>query len=109
MADPSIPEIPQSFKDQIQDCLSHLYDYAFLQDHEFVRLLIPNVAPSQRVQVFRQRIIDTIENFSPGNKVDFHSRQARTYNVLSLRYVEGHDPHDLMEQLAFSPRQFYRE
>ncbi len=101
--------IPQLFKEQIQDCLSHLYDYAFLQDHEVVRLLTPNVAATQRVQVFRQLIIDTIEHFSPGVKVDFHSRQARTYNILLLRYIEGHDPQDLMQQLAFSQRQFYRE
>jgi CheY-like chemotaxis protein len=102
-------ETPQEFKEQVQDCLSHLYDYAFLQDHPLVQKLTPNVAASQRVQVFRQLILDTIEQFSPGIKVDFHSRQARTYNILLLRYIEGHDPLDVQQQLAFSPRQFYRE
>jgi CheY-like chemotaxis protein len=104
-----MPDIPQLFKDQVQDCLSHLYDYAFLQDHPIVRQLTPEIAVPQRVQVFRQLMIDSIEHFSPGAKVDFHSRQARTYNILLLRYIEGHDPLDVQQQLAFSPRQFYRE
>jgi CheY-like chemotaxis protein len=97
------------FVEQVQDCLSHLYDYAFLQDHPVVALLTPDSAASQRVQVFRQTVIDAIEHFSPGSKIDFHSRQARTYNVLVLRYIEGHDPQDVLEQLAFSERQYYRE
>jgi len=102
-------DIPQHFKDQIRECLSHLYDYAFLQDHPIVHSLTPSVPAAQRVQAFRQIIIDTIEHFSPGIKVDFHSRQARTYNILLLRYIEGHEPPLLLDQLALSERQFYRE
>src|SRR5689334_14866313 len=102
-------DIPADFVEHVQDCLSRLYDYAFLQDHPIVALLTPGSSAAQRVQVFRQTVIDAIEHFSPGSKINFHSRQARTYNVLVLRYIEGHDPQDVLEQLAFSERQYYRE
>ncbi len=102
-------QIPLLFEQQVRECLSRFYDYAFLQDHPLVQALVPHVLPAQRVQAFRQVVLDSIEKFRPHARMDFHSRQARTYNVLQLRYVEGHDSQDVVQQLAFSERQFYRE
>ena len=64
-------DIPPDFVEHVQDCLSRLYDYAFLQDHPIVALLTPGSSPTQRVQVFRQTVIDAIEHFSPGSKINF--------------------------------------
>src|SRR5579859_3699424 len=103
-------QIPLLFEQQVRECLSRLYDYAFLQDHPLIQALVPHhILPAQRVQVFRQTVLDAIEKFRPQVRMDFHSRQARTYNILLLRYVEGHESQDVVQQLAFSERQFYRE
>src|SRR5579859_1712536 len=101
--------MPIEFEQQVRDCLLHLYDYAFLQSHPLVELLAPNTPTEQRVQAFRELIFKTIENFRPGTKSDFHTRHARAYNILTLRYVEDHDILDVQEQMALSERQFYRE
>jgi CheY-like chemotaxis protein len=104
-----VDNTPENFEQQVRECLFRLYDYAFLRDQPLIHAMTPNTANAQRVQVFRQIVIDAIETFNPGTKVDFHSRQARTYNILLLRYIEGQEPQSVMEQLALSERQFYRE
>ncbi|HLY27231.1 MAG TPA: response regulator [Aggregatilineales bacterium] len=102
-------QVPALFEQQVRECLVRLYDYAFLQDHPIVQALAPDMLPAQRVQAFRQIVLDAIDQFQPDARMDFHSREARIYNILLLRYVEGHESQDVVQQLALSERQFYRE
>jgi hypothetical protein len=44
------------FGQYVRDCLLHLYDYAFLQDHILVGWLVPQTTGANRVRVFRQLI-----------------------------------------------------
>src|SRR5260221_13189054 len=90
------------FEQHVRECLSRLYDYAFLQDHPIVQALTLNTLPAQRVQTFRQVMLDAIESLQPDTKMDFRARQARIYNILLLRYVEGHESQEVMQQLALS-------
>src|SRR5690242_17688342 len=73
------------YEQYVRDCLAHLYDYTFLQDHPLPRLLIPN-APgnASRVQVFRDIVTEAIESLRPGDLSDSQTKDSRIYNILVL-------------------------
>lgn len=98
-----------TFEQQVQACLTHLYDYSFLQSDALVHLLIPNQSGPDRVDAFRTLIQDAIERLRPGATVAFHSKAARSYNILSMRYVVQQQTTEIIRQLALSERQFYRD
>src|SRR5260221_3746561 len=93
----------------VQACLTHLYDYAFLQDHLLVQWLVPQETGARQVHKFRELLIQTIEQMRLGEDTALSSRASRTYNLLALRYIEQQDTQTVIDQLALSERQFYRE
>jgi CheY-like chemotaxis protein len=99
----------EELEQQVRDCLPHLYDYSFLRDHPLVPLLAPDATGANQVQVFRQVITEAIERLRPDTGVTFHSKQARIYNILTLRYIDQQQAQDVMPQLGLSERQFYRD
>jgi len=99
----------EEFEQLVKDCLAHLYDYSFLRDYLLVQLLVPDLYGANQVQVFRQIVTETIERLRPDTGTTFHSKQARIYNLLFLRYIDQQQPQDVMLQLALSERQFYRD
>ncbi len=94
---------------QFQACLTHLYDYAFLFNHPLLAQLIPHESGAERVPLFRERVIQTIEQMRPASNLPFHSKAARAYNVLTLRYIDQQETEAIMQQLALSRRQYFRE
>lgn len=103
------PITPEELEPQVRDCLSHLYDYSFLRDYPLVQLLVPDQSGANQVQSFRQIVNDAIDRLRPDAGATFHSKQARLYNILALRYIDQQQPQDVMHQLALSERQFYRD
>lgn len=99
----------EEFNQQIRDCLVHLYDFAFLQNHPLVQIWFPDISGIQRVQLLRETVIASIENLRPPSDISFHDKEARLYNILILRYVERQPAQDVIQQLALSDRQFYRD
>jgi len=99
----------ETFEQQIQICLNHLYDYTFLQSNALVHLLVSDRTGPDRVDNFRTIVFDAIERLRPGATVAFHSKAARTYNILSMRYVVQQQTSEVIKQLAMSERQFYRD
>ncbi len=105
MSDPAF----ESFEQSVRDCLTHLYDYAFLQEHPLLRLLIPDAkGDASRIQAFRQLISDAIDTLKaePDNP---QSKQSRTYSILSLRYLHQQPVQQVLIKLNLSERQFYRD
>ncbi len=100
---------PENFDQQLQVCLSHLYDYLFLQNYPFVQRLVPEDNNANRVQAFREKIMQALETMRPAPAVPFHARSARPYNVLNMRYVDQLDTDTISNHLALSKRQFWRE
>src|SRR5258707_3568586 len=96
-------------KQAVQACLTHLYDYAFLQDHLLVQWLVPQETGARQVHKFRELLIQTIEQMRLGEDTALSSRASRTYNLLALRYIEQQDTQTVIDQLALSERQFYRD
>jgi CheY-like chemotaxis protein len=98
-----------TFEQHVQACLTHLYDYSFLQSNPLVHLLVPDQTGPDRVDAFRTIVHEAIERLRPGLPVAFHSKAARTYNILSMRYVVQQQTAEVIKQLALSERQFYRD
>ena len=104
-------EPDEHFIQDVQDVLAHLYDYPYLQTHPLTDQLQPDhqFTPQERKRFLRTRILEAIEELNPGPQVPFRSLQARTYNVLNLRYVEGLTVGEVARELAVSERQVYRD
>jgi len=103
--------LPNHFAQQVRDALSHLYDYTHLQRHPLALLFFP-YTPSEgpnRAQRLHRLLLETIEELSPPQHVPFNSPEWRGYRILSSRYVEGQSPQEIMEELAISRRQYFRE
>jgi len=100
---------PESFTQQVRDCLTHLYDISVLQTNPLASQIAPNLTGLQRVQMVRRVLIETVEQLRVRETTGIPSRQERVYSLLLLRYVEGLPIAEVMQQLALSERQFYRE
>jgi CheY-like chemotaxis protein len=99
----------QEFEQLLQNCLLHFYDYAYLQENTLVAYLVPEETTAKRVQLFREHIENSIEKMSPPDNVLPQAKNSRLYNVLTLRYLEQEDIDEIIDQLAISRRQYYRE
>jgi CheY-like chemotaxis protein len=108
---PSTESLPETFVEQVKDVLAHLYEYPYLQTHPLALALRPSQEMSgrERMRFLRTLVLETIESLNPGRGVDLRSPRARSYNMLSLHYVEGHTMHELVTRLALSERQLYRD
>ncbi|MEO8393235.1 MAG: response regulator [Chloroflexota bacterium] len=101
---------PENFELQLRDCLTHYYDYAFLQRHPLVQLLAANTSGEARqVQSFRELIEQAIESLRPGPDSDPASKQARLYNILFFRYINQQQVQQVLHRLNLGERQFYRD
>src|SRR5258708_34797073 len=98
----------EAMEQEVHACLTHLYDYAFLQNNALVHLLISDLTGPDRVQAFRKLILEAIECLKPETNVAFTSKAVRTYNILSMRYIMQEQTSEAIKDLAFSWRKFYR-
>jgi CheY-like chemotaxis protein len=80
-----------------------------LQDHLLVHWLVPQETGARQVHKFRELLIQTIEQMRLGEDSALGSRAGRTYHLLALRYIEQQDTPTVLDQLALSERQYYRE
>ena len=99
----------EEFEQELQNCLLHFYDYAYLQDNPVVKSLFPDVTTADRIQKFRDRITNAIEHLRPPDSTPTLAKGARPYHVLTMRYIEQASIDEITEQMSISRRQFYRE
>jgi CheY-like chemotaxis protein len=100
----------QIAEDAVRDCLAHLYDYTFLQEHPFVRLLVPHIqGNTSRIQVFQQIIFEAIDRLKPYDSANPHTKNNRLYLILHLRYQQQQQVQYVLNQLNLGERQFYRD
>ncbi len=97
--------------EQVRDGLKHLYDFPYLERHQRA---LSDVLSAPRPgetwgQALRREFIAAIEALSPGPSVSFRAPQARLYNLLLLRYVEGLTVHEVARELGLSLRQVHRD
>jgi len=98
--------------EEIREALEHLHQNWYLAQAPIGNWL-PDVAaahqPRVRARLLRRALLDAIELLRPTRPMPFGSREARSYEVLSLRYVEGLDAGEIAEELGVSERQVYRD
>src|SRR3982751_1246778 len=94
---------------QLQNCLSHFYDYAFLYQHVLLTHLFPEADDTLRVQLFREHVTKAIELLQPDTNVVVQEKASRAYNVLTLRYIHQYEIEDILQRLMLSRRQYFRE
>ncbi|MBX3082645.1 MAG: response regulator [Anaerolineae bacterium] len=99
-----------AFEQQVRECLLHLFDYLFLQDHPLVHACVPEAkGDASRIQAFRQLVTDSIESLNPGKEVTPDSRKTRLYQILQMRYLSQQQIQHILHRLNLSERQFYRD
>lgn len=103
-------EPSKEFVDEVKDALEHLYDFPYLEQHRLGQHDTPQ-KPSTDLpgQYLRKKLLAAIESLSPQTGVPFRSPQARLYNLLQLRYVEGMTVQEAAHELRVSLRQTYRD
>lgn len=100
---------PDDFIDLVRDALLHLYDLPRLQTHALAEASGNAGAAASRGGGLRQALLDAIEalHTEPGTAAD--SRPWRTYRILELRYIEGLDVAEVMDEVALGKTQYHRE
>ncbi|NPV10054.1 MAG: response regulator [Anaerolineae bacterium] len=99
-------------EDEVRHALDNLYDAAALAENPIARRL-PQVDarpdPLSRALHLRTVLMEAIEVLQPCRPAAFRSSDARSYEVLSLRFIEGLPMARIAEELHASRRQVYRD
>ena len=99
----------EQFCRELHQVLTHLYDYAYILNHPFCHWWgekeEPGITRSQRV---RQAILEAIELLNPGPRHSPRAPEARSYQILLQRFVEGKTPLQVSKELGITERQLYR-
>jgi CheY-like chemotaxis protein len=98
------------FCSQLKQVLGRLYDFPYLQNHPFATWFSASRQPGvSRSQFIRQIVVEAIETLNPGPRFSPHSLEARGYQILVQRFVEGKSPAEVADDLGIVERQFYRD
>jgi CheY-like chemotaxis protein len=105
-------ETPNVRPGAVREALEHLYENAALAQSSLAQL-IPEVASiaalQPRAQALRRLLLDGIELLRPVRPTAFGDRAARSYQVLSLYYLEEMPIKQIASELGIGDRQAYRE
>jgi CheY-like chemotaxis protein len=63
----------------------------------------------ERAQGLRHTLIQSIESLDPGSQLSPRARERRSYIILYNRYARSMPTWEVMEELAISERQYWRE
>ncbi len=101
----------EAFAEQVKDALSHLYDVAYLPRLGLTYLLTGDgdLSWDERAQALRRMFVQAIERLDPGTDLPLRARERRSYAILFGRYARSMTSQDVMEELAISERQYWRE
>ncbi|MCC7355281.1 MAG: hypothetical protein IT330_16170, partial [Anaerolineae bacterium] len=101
----------EAFTEQVKDALLHLYDVAYLPRLELARFLTDegDLSWDERAQALRRRLIQAIDRLDPGPSLPFIARERRSFTILSARYARSMTSQEVMDELAISERQYWRE
>lgn len=98
--------------EEVYQALACLYDTAALAEVPLIQHF-PQVAGDAdaftRAQRLRTILMEGIELLQPSHPASFRSPDARSYEVLALRFIEGLSMVQIAEELHVSRRQVYRD
>src|SRR5258708_17516262 len=81
----------EAFIEQIKQSLEHLYDFAYLQQHQLARVYdgAGDLSAKTAGRQLRYELITAIESLKSQPDAHFRAPDARLYNLLHLIYVEN--------------------
>jgi CheY-like chemotaxis protein len=98
------------FLQQVREVLSHLYDYAYLESHPFALRYWPGEQNGpHRAQRLHRLLLESLEELHPPGTPAKGTSRAEYYFLLVYRYVEEWPLADIMQELGYSRRQFFRQ
>jgi CheY-like chemotaxis protein len=98
------------FLQQVKDALSHLYDYPYLESHPLaLRWPEPEQIGPNRAQRLHRLLLESIEELHPPGVLVKGTSRAEYYFLLVYRYIEEWPLSDIMQELGYSRRQFFRQ
>jgi len=99
------------FARQVVELYTRLYDLVYLRGHPLADLLPPVDAAPRKEKGWRLHdlLLEIIKELDPGPDAPAFSREWRRYRLMAGRYSRGLDPGAVMQEIAVSRRQYYRE
>jgi CheY-like chemotaxis protein len=105
------PLTRDQFEKWVHSALGHLYDASYLQNHPLANVLLTEEKrhPLNRSQSLRRILLDAIQSLRPEPGRPALSPDWRAYRILELRFIEGLNPTEIMEELKVAKSQFFRD
>jgi len=100
---------PGEFIEAVKEALSHIYDLEYLQTHPLKIEETPSRSFQLTGETLRRELAVAVEALNPGPGTPFQAPQARSYNIIRLRYVQGLTIQRTADDLGLSVRQAYRD
>ena len=99
------------FLQQVKDSLGHLYDYPYLENHPLALRYWPEPEHSgpHRAQRLSRLLLESIEALHPPDTSAKGASRTEYYLLLVYRYVEEWPLPNIMRELGYSRRQFFRQ
>lgn len=104
----SVVGFPAEFEDLVRDALLNLHDPARLETHPLAKGA-PGSSALGRGKWLYRLLLDGVAMLRPTTGMSTTSRSWRTYRILELRYIDGREVTDVIDQLAISRIQYYRD
>ncbi|PIE80315.1 MAG: hypothetical protein CSA11_08295 [Chloroflexi bacterium] len=100
----------KEFTEQVKQALEHLYDFSTLQRLPLAQTLAPVKSQAHKMpgHHLRRELLTAIESISPDEQSSMQSTDARLYNLLQLRYIEGITVQEAANRMGLSARQAHR-
>jgi hypothetical protein len=101
----------EDFAELVHDALSRLYDSHYLQKHPLSKILVDDTEAATLMpsQSLRRVLLEAIQAMRPESGTPAQSPDWRSYRVLELRYIEGLNVAEVMDQLGLAKSQYFRE
>lgn len=108
---PPVTYTKPELKRLVADAYQYLYDWAHLRTHTLTELLIPDAAldGKQKAEQLYTLLIGVLDELDPGPRTPVFSREWRRHRLMIVRYVDSKDIESVLDELAISKRQYYRE
>ena len=106
----SAAQPPEDFQDLVRDALLHLHDPAGLQVHPLRSALAgtPRDASSRGRTLYRA-LLGAVESLRPAPGTPPESRAWRHYRVIEMRYIDGREVGEILDEVALSKNQYHRD
>jgi predicted ATPase len=98
------------FARNVRDALHHLHDLISLQISPLTRYVSrePEARSATLGKALQKALLEAIESLKPADAAQSSGRSTRTYQVLTLRYVQRMDHAEVLQQFGVGESEYHR-